>query len=60
MFKIFNGTSPAFLLDHFHKVSESHRYNTRSNSENFVVPRVSSQASAIFLFNGVKDRNGLP
>ena len=60
VFKIFKGTSPLYLLNHFHKVSESHRYNTRGSSENFVVPRVSSQASTTFFFNGIKDWNGLP
>ena len=59
VFKIFNGTSPSYLLDHFHKVSESHRYNTTDSSENFVVPRVSSQASTTFFFNGIKDWSGL-
>ena len=60
VFKTFNDTSPSYLLDHFHKVSESHRYNTRGSSENFVVPQVSSQASTTFFFNGIKDKNGLP
>ena len=60
VFKIFNGTSPSYLLDHFHRVSESHRYNTRGSSENFVVARVFSQASTTFFFNGIKDWNGLP
>ena len=50
VFKIFNGTSPSYLQDHCHKVSESHRYNIRGVSENFVVPRVSSQASTTFFF----------
>ena len=60
VFKIFNGTSPSYLLDHFQKVSESHRYNTGGSSENFVVPRVSSQASTSFFFNDIQDWNGLP
>ena len=55
-----NDTSPSYLLDHFHKVSESHRYNTRGCFENFVVPRVSSQASTTFFFNGINYWNGLP
>ena len=56
---IFNNTSQSYLLDHFHKVSESRRYNPRGSSEKFVVPRVSSQASTTFCFNGIKDWNGL-
>lgn len=60
VYKIFNGTSPSYLLDHFDKVSESHMYNTRGSSENFVVPRVSGQASTTFFFNGIKDWNSLP
>ena len=43
VFKIFNGTFPSYLLDHFHKISESHRYNTRGSSKDFFVPRVSSR-----------------
>ena len=60
MFKIFNGTSPSYLLDHFHKMSEFHGYNTRGSSENFIVPRVSNQALTTFFFNGIKDWNSLP
>ena len=60
VFKIFNGTSPSYLLDHFQKVSEFHGYNTRGSSENFVVPRVSNQVSTAFFCNGIKDWNSLP
>ena len=60
VFKIFNGTSPSYLLDHFHKVSALHGYNTRGSSENFSVPRVSNQALSTFFFNGIKDWNSLP
>ena len=55
-----NSLDRAHLLDHFHKVSEFHRYNTRVSFENFVVPRVSCQASSIFFLNDIKDWNGLP
>ena len=55
-----NSLYGAHLLDHFHKVSEFHRYNTRVSFENFLVPRVSCQASSIFFLNGIKDWNGLP
>ena len=58
--KIFNGTCPSYLSEHFRKVSDFHMYNTRGRSENFVVPHVSGHASTTFFFNGIKDWNSLP
>ena len=60
VFKIFNGTCPSCLLEHFRKVSDFHMYNTRGSSENFVVPHVFGHASTTFFFNGIKDWNSLP
>ena len=60
VFKIFNGTCPSYLSEHFRKVSDFHMYNTRGSSENFVVPHVPGHASTTFFFNGIKDWNSLP
>ena len=57
VFNIFSGTSPSYLLDHFHKISDFHRYTT----ENFVFPRVSSQSSkTCFFTDNLVDRIGPP
>ena len=60
VFKIFNGTCPSYLSEHFRKVSDLHMYNTGGSSENFVVPHESGHASTTFFFNGIKDWNSLP
>ena len=60
VFKIFNGTCPSYLSEHFRKVSDFHMYNIRGSSENFVVPHVPGHASTTFFFNGIKDWNSLP
>ena len=59
IFKIFNGTYPSYLLEHFHKVSDFHMYNTSGSSKNFFVPHPSGYASTTFFFNGINDWNYL-
>lgn len=60
-FKIYNNTSPGYLSEHFIKLSERHRYNTRDSHLNFVVPRVRGQFGGnTFQFTAVKAWNSLP
>jgi hypothetical protein len=60
-FKIFNNTSPGYLSEHFIKLSDMHRYNTRDSHLNFVIPRVQGKlGSDTFHYTAVKVWNALP
>ena len=58
--KIFNGTGPLYLSEHFIKSSDVHHHFTRGSTENFVVPSVSGVAATTFNYSGIKDWNSLP
>lgn len=58
--KIFNNCCPAYMTEHFTKLSSYHNHNTRGSGENFVVPSVSGVASTTFYYNAIKDWNELP
>ena len=61
VFNIFNNTSPGYLSEHFTKLSEIHRYNTRDSQLNFSIPRVRGQfGSNTFKFTGANAWNSLP
>ena len=60
VYRILNGTNATYLSDHFTRVSEFHRYNTRGCMHKVVVPLVKGCASSSFFFMGIQDWNSLP
>ena len=60
MHKLFNGTGPSYLSEHFIKVSDVHHHFTTGSTENFIVPSVSGVAAIAFYFSGIKYWNALP
>ena len=58
--KIFYNISAPYLHDNFVRVTEVHRYNTRSSSFNFRVPNVKGAASSTFFNCAIHDWNSLP
>ena len=57
MFNIFKNVDPSYMCD-INLIS--HRHNTRQSDSAYVVPRVKSQDSKSFKFNGSKLWNELP
>ena len=58
--KIFYNSCAPYLQEHFDKVSEVHRYNTRSSNYNFRVPKTKGSASSTFFNCAIHDWNSLP
>ena len=58
--KIFYNRCPEYLKEHFIKVNEHHRYNTRSSQFNFVVPKIRGVDCTSFFYNAITDWNDLP
>ena len=58
--KIFYNISAPYLHDNFVRVTEVHRYNTRSSSFNVRVPNVKGAASSTFFNCAIHDWNSLP
>ncbi len=58
--KIYNGSSPLYLVNKFTKTAEIHAYGTRFSINSFYVPKVQGAASSTFYSNGIKDWNALP
>ena len=57
---IYNNTCPEYLLNNFSKISDFHRYNTRSSSHNFHMPQANSIIKKTFYYTGIKLWNSLP
>ena len=50
-----------YMHEHFCKVSNVHRYNTRgSANKNYQVPKIKSHADSSFYFSAMKEWNNLP
>ena len=60
VFKIYHDEAPEYLISHFRKFSNIHRYSTRGSSTNFILPKVKGQACNSFFFTGIKEWNLLP
>ena len=61
IFKIYNGTGPEYLKEHFNKISDTElRGCTRASINNFFLPRIKGQGSNTFYFSGIKNWNSLP
>ena len=60
VFKIYHDEAPEYLISHFRKFSNVHRYSTRGSSTNFILPKVKGQACNSFFFTGIKEWNLLP
>ena len=60
VFKIDHDEAPEYLISHFRKFSNFHRYSTRGSSTNFILPKVKGQACNSFFFTGIKEWNLLP
>ncbi len=60
VFKIYHCTAPKYLCSHFRKLSNTHRYNTRGSSTNFLVPKIKGQQCNTFFFTGIQEWNQLP
>ena len=60
MHKIFNGTGPSYLSEHFIKGSDVHHHLTRGSTESIIVPSVSGVAATTFYYGEIKDWNSLP
>ena len=61
IFKIYNGTGPEYLNEHFNKISDTElRGCTRASTHNFFLPRIKGQGSNTFYFSGIKNWNSLP
>ena len=59
--KICNNTCAKYMHEHFCKVSNVHRYNTRgSANNNYQVPKIKSHADSSFYFSTIKEWNHLP
>lgn len=58
--KIFNHTNAPYMSEFFPRTSDTHHYNTRSSSHNFVIPRVRSTVATTFYYNAITDWNALP
>ena len=61
VYKICNNTCAKYMHEHFCKVSNVHRYNTRgSANNNYQVPKIKSHADSSFYFSAIKEWNNLP
>ena len=60
MHKIFNGTGPSLLSEHFIKASDVHKHFKRGSTEKCVIPSASGVAATTFYYSGIKDWNSLP
>ena len=60
VFKIYHDEAPEYLISHFRKFSNIHRYSTRGSSTNFNLPKLKGQACNSFFFTGIKEWNLLP
>ena len=61
IFKIYNGTGPEYLNEHFNKILDTElRGCTRASTHNLFLPRIKGQGSNAFYFSGIKNWNSLP
>ena len=61
VFKIWNGSGPEYMKEHFHKISDTElRGCTRASKNYFFLPRVKGQSTNTFYFTGIKNWNSLP
>ena len=58
--KFFYNASAPYLQENFIRVTEVHKYNTRSSSFNFRVPKVKGAATTTFFNCAIHDWNSLP
>jgi hypothetical protein len=58
--KVFYNTCAPYLHDNFVRVSAIHKYNTRSSSFNFRLPKVKGAALSTFFNCAIHDWNSLP
>ena len=58
--KVFNNSCAPYPHDHFEKVSEVHRYSTRSSTYNFRVQKIKGAATSTFFNCAIHDWNSLP
>ena len=58
MYNVFTRTAPSYLLNGLKFVS--HSYNTRSSRLAYVIPKVNTQGSHTFYYQGIKLWNSLP
>ena len=59
--KIWMGTSPEYMSENFHKISDTELRNcTRASANNFFLPRVQGVGTNTFFYSGIKDWNSLP
>ncbi len=49
VFKIYHRSAPKYLCSHFQKLSDTHRFNTRGSSTNFLVPKIRVNMQYYFL-----------
>ena len=59
MYNIYYGKAPQYLCT-FEKTSDIHSHRTRHSNMSYVIPRVGTQGSKSFMFNGAKLWNNLP
>ena len=60
VFKMYHDKAPQYLISHFRKFSNIHRYSTRGSATDFILPKVKGQACNSFFFTGIKEWNSLP
>ena len=60
VFNVDHELAPQYLNHYFLRVADSHSYNTRGSSFNFVVPSIKGCASHTFYYNAILDWNSLP
>ena len=53
VYKIYHDEAPEYLISHFRKFSNIHRYSTRGSSTNLILPKVKGQACNSFFFTGI-------
>ena len=59
MYKIFNNTAPSYMCN-FQLIENVHNYRTRYSDMAYVVPKVKTQGSRTFKYNGAKLWNEIP
>ena len=61
VFKIWNGSGPDYMKEHFQKLSNiSLRNCTRASANNYFLPRVTGQGTNSFYYSAIKNWNSLP
>ena len=61
VYKIWKGTGPEYMMEHFDKISDTELRNcTRASANNFFLPRVQGNCINSFFYSGIKNWNSLP